>query len=228
MKAYSVQENVRMEMRLSEETAYAITTGGGKPGQGYPCVVYANDHGRSRLSGGEHNESAELEQPTTGGSCTQPDKRQQKLSRLPSQWNRLPERNADGVSNAHPSSQEQRRLQPQLHAERGDRPHEPRLCDRESHGDAARSESSGNPHPVCFAADLYNGSVTGDKCCSLNANTGASANHAGPSVILAFMGGQGARARSIALCADGTTPTLKSVLSGGNTVPDICYRRTDE
>ena len=46
--------------------------------------------------------------------------------------------------------------------------------------------------------------------------------------ILAFMGGQGAKARSIALCADGTTPTLKSAPSGGNTVPDICYRRTDE
>ena len=39
----------------------------------------------------------------------------------------------------------------------------------------------------------------------------------------AFMGGQGARARSIAYCDDGTTPTLKAVLSGGNTVPDVVY-----
>lgn len=38
-------------------------------------------------------------------------------------------------------------------------------------------------HAVCYAADLYNGTVTGDRCCSLNANTGASANHAGPSII---------------------------------------------
>lgn len=38
-----------------------------------------------------------------------------------------------------------------------------------------------------------------------------------------FMGGQGAKARSIAYCDDGTTPTLKSVMSGGNTVPDVCY-----
>lgn len=37
------------------------------------------------------------------------------------------------------------------------------------------------------------------------------------------MGGQGAKARSIAYCDDGTTPTLKSVLSGGNTVPDVVY-----
>ena len=39
----------------------------------------------------------------------------------------------------------------------------------------------------------------------------------------AFMGGQGAAARSIAYCDDGTTPTLKSAPSGGNTVPDVCY-----
>ena len=39
----------------------------------------------------------------------------------------------------------------------------------------------------------------------------------------AFMGGQGAKARGIAYCADGTTPTLKSALSGGNTVPDVVY-----
>ena len=39
----------------------------------------------------------------------------------------------------------------------------------------------------------------------------------------AFMGGQGAKARSIAYCDDGTTPTIKSVPSGGNTVPDVVY-----
>ena len=39
----------------------------------------------------------------------------------------------------------------------------------------------------------------------------------------AFMGGQGAKARSIAYCDDGTTPTLKSAPSGGNTVPDVVY-----
>ena len=35
----------------------------------------------------------------------------------------------------------------------------------------------------------------------------------------AFMGGQGAKARSIAYCDDGTVPTLKASPSGGNTVP---------
>ena len=39
----------------------------------------------------------------------------------------------------------------------------------------------------------------------------------------AFMGGQGAKARSIAYCEDGSTPTLKSAPSGGNTVPDVVY-----
>lgn len=41
--------------------------------------------------------------------------------------------------------------------------------------------------------------------------------------VAAFMGGQGAKARSIAYCDDGTTPTIKSVLSGGNTIPDVVY-----
>lgn len=36
-----------------------------------------------------------------------------------------------------------------------------------------------------------------------------------------FMGGQGAKARSIAF--DGSTPTLRSAPSGGNTVPDVVY-----
>lgn len=40
----------------------------------------------------------------------------------------------------------------------------------------------------------------------------------------AFMGGMGAKARSIAYCDDGTTPTLKSAPSGSNTVPDVvCF-----
>ena len=37
--AYSVHENQRTECRLSEETAFALTTGGGKPGQGYPAIL---------------------------------------------------------------------------------------------------------------------------------------------------------------------------------------------
>lgn len=45
-----------------------------------------------------------------------------------------------------------------------------------------------------------------------------------PCLTGAFMGGQGAKARSIAWCADGTTPTLKSAPSGGNTIPDVVYR----
>lgn len=37
------------------------------------------------------------------------------------------------------------------------------------------------------------------------------------------MGGQGAKARSIAYCEDGTTPHLRSVSSGSNQVPDVVY-----
>ena len=45
----------------------------------------------------------------------------------------------------------------------------------------------------------------------------------GYNIVAAFMGGQDAKARSVAYCDDGTTPTLKSALSGGNTVPDVVY-----
>ena len=37
------------------------------------------------------------------------------------------------------------------------------------------------------------------------------------------MGGQGAKAGSIAYTDDGSTPTIKSAPSGGNTVPDVVY-----
>lgn len=37
------------------------------------------------------------------------------------------------------------------------------------------------------------------------------------------MGGQGAKAGSIAWADDGTTPTLRAAESGSNQVPDVCY-----
>lgn len=37
--AYSVHENQLSDVRLQEELAYTMTTGGGKPGQGYPTVL---------------------------------------------------------------------------------------------------------------------------------------------------------------------------------------------
>lgn len=42
--------------------------------------------------------------------------------------------------------------------------------------------------------------------------------------IASFMGGQGAKARSIAYCDDGTSPTLRSSISGSNQAPDVVYR----
>ncbi|MBR4442548.1 MAG: DNA cytosine methyltransferase [Clostridia bacterium] len=45
----------------------------------------------------------------------------------------------------------------------------------------------------------------------------------GQPALATFMGRQGAKARSIAYCDDGTTPTLRAAPSGGSTVPDICY-----
>ena len=54
-------------------------------------------------------------------------------------------------------------------------------------GAAADPEgSAGGSGPV--GCDLYNGSITGDRAAALNANTGASANHAGPSVCYSIQG----------------------------------------
>ena len=70
----------------------------------------------------------------------------------------------------------------------------------------------------------------GDPCptltqaCNINYLVGEIRGGVQPCLTGAFMGGQGAKARPIAWCADGTTPTLKSAPSGGNTIPDVVYR----
>ena len=43
--AYSVHENQRAEVRLCEDKAFALTTGGGKPGQGVPVVFGESSFG---------------------------------------------------------------------------------------------------------------------------------------------------------------------------------------
>lgn len=58
---------------------------------------------------------------------------------------------------------------------------------------------------------------------NINANSSGGQNRWGVCYPAAFMGGQGAKARSIAYCDDGSTPTLKSSPSGGNTIPDVVY-----
>ena len=58
---------------------------------------------------------------------------------------------------------------------------------------------------------------------NINANSHGGQNRWGVCYPAAFMGGQGAKARSIAYCEDGTTPTLRAAPSGGNQVPDVCY-----
>ena len=77
---------------------------------------------------------------------------------------------------------------------------------------------------LVMGCDLYNGTLTGDKAATVGANSGMSANHAGPAVITgAFMAGQGAKAHSIAYCEDGTTPALKASPSGLNMAPSCVY-----
>lgn len=71
--------------------------------------------------------------------------------------------------------------------------------------------------------------VRGDSAQGGKAGEGAAADAeggaggSGGSGLAAFMGGQGAKARSIAWCDDGTTPTVRASESGSNQVPDVCY-----
>lgn len=53
----------------------------------------------------------------------------------------------------------------------------------------------------------------------------AEASKSSHAVVCSFMGGQGSKAGSIGY-SEQVSPTLKSVLSGGNTVPDVVYQNT--
>ena len=39
MVSYAVHENQRGDIHIDQDLSYQLTTGGGKPGQGYPCVL---------------------------------------------------------------------------------------------------------------------------------------------------------------------------------------------
>ena len=81
---------------------------------------------------------------------------------------------------------------------------------------SSNSMKSSNPH-----SGFHEETITK----TLDTNPDPTCNQGGNVIVqpAAFMGGQGAKARSIAYCKDGTTPTLKSAPSGGNTVPDVVY-----
>lgn len=39
----AIHEADGQDVTMQKETAYALTTSGGKPGQGYPCILIAED-----------------------------------------------------------------------------------------------------------------------------------------------------------------------------------------
>lgn len=87
-------------------------------------------------------------------------------------------------------------------------------------GDAERSAGGSDP----IGWDPYNGQLTGDVSSTIGTNCGMPNGRNGViEKTAAFMGGQGAKARGIAYCDDGTTPTLKASNSGSNQAPDVVY-----
>lgn len=100
--------------------------------------------------------------------------------------------------------------------------------------ETVRAESHGALPLICFTQNQRDEvRELGDVAGSLQAESGMHQTNYiltesahrwdAPCQTGAFMGGQGAKARSIAWREDGTTPTLKSTPSGGNTIPDVVY-----
>ncbi len=43
MKTWAIHEADGQDVTMQEEVAYSLVCGGGKPGQGYPCVMVVKD-----------------------------------------------------------------------------------------------------------------------------------------------------------------------------------------
>lgn len=43
MKQMAIHEADGQDVTMQKEVAYALATGGGKPGQGYPCILIINE-----------------------------------------------------------------------------------------------------------------------------------------------------------------------------------------
>lgn len=69
-------------------------------------------------------------------------------------------------------------------------------------------------------ADVYNGVITGDIACTLNANTGGGASHADPTVIAITAWGGKPNEQDGHLT--GVSPTIRS--NAAETQPSVCYR----
>lgn len=100
-------------------------------------------------------------------------------------------------------------------------------CEGGGKGALAQTEKSGtlgcaNDQTVfCMATQQGGAEILDDRAPTITAAAGMSGNN--QPVVAAFMGGQGAKAGGIAYSEE-VSPTLKSVLSGGDTVPSICIQ----
>ena len=85
-----------------------------------------------------------------------------------------------------------------------------------------RAQDHGHPPVVCMAFDVYN--MQGNDKVFKTLNSVATDSDHIPVLCqcAAFIGGQGAKARSIGY-SEKIAPTIKSVPSGGNTIPDVVY-----
>lgn len=110
------------------------------------------------------------------------------------------------------------------------------LVEKSVHGDSAESGTAGQSAAGDAAGSVGRGvqclnpsmpqssriySADGVYPC-LSSNASGGLNRQAVCYVAAFMGGQGAKARTIAYSEE-VSPSIKSVPSGSNTVPDVCY-----
>ena len=92
-------------------------------------------------------------------------------------------------------------------------------------GGEAREGAAGDAAGGTGGRNFYECMTNRGYPCGVISETLRAGSHGAIPMVAAFMGGQGSKAGSIGY-SEQVSPTLKSVLSGGNTVPDVVYQNT--
>ena len=92
-------------------------------------------------------------------------------------------------------------------------------------GGETREGTSGNASGGARGSNFYECMTNRGYPCGAISETLRAGSHGAIPMVAAFMGGQGFKAGGIGY-SEKVSPTLKSVLSGGNTVPDVVYQNT--
>lgn len=100
-------------------------------------------------------------------------------------------------------------------------------CGNPESGEEARQGAAGHAAGGAGGSDRVECFTNRGYPCGDVAETCRAGSHGAIPMIAGFMGGQGSKAGGLSY-AEGIVPTIKSVMSGGNTVPDVVYAINDK